>query len=321
MARIRSIKPEFFKHLELQELESEHRGLYTMFVYSGLWTQCDKNGVFYCNAKVLKNEILPYLEFDMQKSLDILEKNRYFIKYNISGRDYGFIPTFNKFQFCSANERKQPAKYPEPPKEIIDFQAHIETIPSTSQDVPENVQEQTNGVPEHHTEPTGLQDNRITGIQEEGIQEFTEPQPDSPDKILTAVAVPQKDISKSNKTDLTQEQLVLYQSIKGCFENDEIGKMLLYQDKQSTARELKHIKTIAIRCNNMVPDVPIDFMRNLLEHFKILCNGKYKGKWTFNPQCLITPWIWALVMDSLPKAESQELSNAIKSMKGMFNER
>ena len=73
MARIRSIKPEFFKHLDLQELEISHPGQNIMLVYAGLWTQCDKNGVFFCNAKVLKNEILPYLDFDMQKTLDILE--------------------------------------------------------------------------------------------------------------------------------------------------------------------------------------------------------------------------------------------------------
>ena len=161
MARIRSIKPEFFKHLELQELENEYRGQYVMFVYAGLWTQCDKNGVFFCNAKVLKNEILPYVDFDMQKSLDILEKRGYFIKYSVNGRDYGFVQNFSKYQFCSANEKKQPAKYPEPP-EII---ARLETFLSTSQDVPKHIEEQTDGVPKHHTEPTGLQDK---GLQDKG---------------------------------------------------------------------------------------------------------------------------------------------------------
>ena len=61
MARIRSVKPDFFKHLELNELENSYPGQYIMLVYEGLWTQCDKNGVFFCNAKVLKTDILPYI--------------------------------------------------------------------------------------------------------------------------------------------------------------------------------------------------------------------------------------------------------------------
>jgi len=61
MARIRSVKPEFFKHLELQELENSYPGQYIMMVYEALWTQCDKNGVFYYKAREIKNEILPYM--------------------------------------------------------------------------------------------------------------------------------------------------------------------------------------------------------------------------------------------------------------------
>jgi len=134
----------------------------------------------------------------------------------------------------------------------------------------------------------------------------------------TAVTVPPKNISK--KTDLSQEQLILYHAAKACFDNDEGSKAIIYQDKQSTSRELKHIKTIAVRCNNIVPDLSADFLRNILEQFKVMCNGKYKDKWTFNPQCLITPWIWGLVLDSLPKSESQDLINAKESMRGIFSD-
>jgi len=171
MARIRSIKPEFFKHLELQELENEYRGQYVMFVYAGLWTQCDKNGVFFYNSKVIKNEILPYIDFDMQKSLDILEKNKYFIKYTVNGRDYGFIQNFEKYQFPTKNEKDSPAKYPLPPNEILEQITHFETLPSTPEDVPENV-------PENHTKAEGLKDNR------------------SKDNRITGAADSEKDISK-----------------------------------------------------------------------------------------------------------------------------
>ncbi|MCL2793578.1 MAG: hypothetical protein FWD87_10880 [Spirochaetaceae bacterium] len=159
MARIRTIKPEFFKHEDLQDLETAHPGQYIMLVYAGLWTQCDKNGVFLCKARVLKNEILPYLNFDMQKTLDILEKHGYFIKYQSGDRFYGYIINFGKYQYPSANEKNSPAKYPEPSKEIIEHsQAHFETCLSTSQDMPET-----------DTELEGIQDNRINGLQDKGV--------------------------------------------------------------------------------------------------------------------------------------------------------
>ncbi len=71
MARIRSIKPEFFKHLELQELECSHPGQNIMSVYAGLWTQCDKNG--------------------------------YFVKYHKENKAYRYIQNFCKYQFPSSN--------------------------------------------------------------------------------------------------------------------------------------------------------------------------------------------------------------------------
>ena len=162
MARIRSIKPEFFKHLELQELECSNPGQHTMLVYAGLWTQCDKNGVFLYNCKVLKNEVLPYMDFDMKKTLSILEENNYFIKYSSGGREYGFIPKFEKYQFPTKNEKDNPAKYPLPPDEIIEHsQELIETFPGTSQDVPKN----HTG---NHTEAEGIQDK---GLQDNRTKE------------------------------------------------------------------------------------------------------------------------------------------------------
>jgi len=172
MARIRSVKPEFFKHLELNELEDKHPEFRIMLVYEGLWVQADKNGVFYYNSKVLKNEILPYVNFDITKSLDILEKNSFFVKYKSKNREYGYIPNFTKYQFPTKNEKNSPAKYPLPqeytgkstsedvPGNDLDrSQARSETFSGTSDDIPEN---DTGNLPS--TE--GLQDNRIEGSQE-----------------------------------------------------------------------------------------------------------------------------------------------------------
>jgi hypothetical protein len=164
MARIRSIKPEFFKHGDLQDLEIANPGQYVMLVYAGLWTLCDKNGVFLCNARDIKNEILPYINFDMQKTLDVLEKDGYFVKYQFKGKVYGFVPTFEKYQFPTANEKKCPPKYPAPPENFMGKE-HFETFSSTSENVPENELERSQAHSQAgRIKDKGIQDKRIKDL-------------------------------------------------------------------------------------------------------------------------------------------------------------
>jgi hypothetical protein len=54
MARIRSVKPEFFRHEQLQDLEFNHPGMYPMFVFEGLWNICDRQGVFLYKPRQIK---------------------------------------------------------------------------------------------------------------------------------------------------------------------------------------------------------------------------------------------------------------------------
>ena len=44
MARIRTIKPEFFRHESLQDLEIANPGMYPMMVFEALWGHCDSKG-------------------------------------------------------------------------------------------------------------------------------------------------------------------------------------------------------------------------------------------------------------------------------------
>lgn len=117
MPRIRSIKPCFFRHEGLQELEVKHKGKYPMFVFSGLWGHCDKLGRFRWKPKTLKLDILPFIPFDMEKTLGLLEQAGYLKRYEVSGEQYGFIPTFTEHQRISGKESQEPAEYPDP----IDF--------------------------------------------------------------------------------------------------------------------------------------------------------------------------------------------------------
>jgi hypothetical protein len=120
---------------------------------------------------------------------------------------------------------------------------------------------------------------------------------------------------KSRKLELTAEQLQLFYTAKTCFEASEKAKALLYQDESTTAMEMRNLKILVIRCLNMAPGITADFMRNILEHFRMMTNGRLKGKAAFTPRSLITPWIWELVIDSLPENDvTPELREDIRGL-------
>lgn len=116
MARIRTIKPEFFRHEKLQDIERETPGKHPMLVFAGLFTVSDKLGRFEWRPRTLKLDILPFLDFDMGETLEILEKNGFVKKYEVNGEFYGFIPTFSDHQRITGKEALSPCKYPDPDK-------------------------------------------------------------------------------------------------------------------------------------------------------------------------------------------------------------
>jgi hypothetical protein len=113
MARIRTVKPEFFRHELLQDLEIELPELKPMLVFIGLWGQCDKNGVFEFKPRQLKLDILPFLDFDMGASLLLLRETKLISLLCHEGKVYGFIPSFKDHQRITGREAQDPAKYPQ----------------------------------------------------------------------------------------------------------------------------------------------------------------------------------------------------------------
>lgn len=114
MARIRTIKPEFFRHEGLQDLELANPGKYPMMVFEGLFGQCDSKGRFEWKPRMLKLDILPFLPFDMADTLHILLEAGLVRWYAVDGKQYGEIPTFEKHQRISGKELSEGEKYPEP---------------------------------------------------------------------------------------------------------------------------------------------------------------------------------------------------------------
>ncbi len=118
MPRIRNVKPEFLTHEHLQSLEVSNPGQYIMLTFEGLWIISDRNGVFLYRPKIMHLSILPFIEYDFEKTLDILESNGYFVRYTVDGHEYGRIPTFKIHQAISGKELKGKFIYPEPDNNV-----------------------------------------------------------------------------------------------------------------------------------------------------------------------------------------------------------
>jgi hypothetical protein len=114
VARIRTIKPEFFRHEGLQDLERSNPGSCCMLVFAGLFTVADKSGRFEWKPRTLKLDILPFLDFDMDKTLGLLRKAGFVVQYEVNGRLYGLIPSFSGHQRITGKEATTPSRYPSP---------------------------------------------------------------------------------------------------------------------------------------------------------------------------------------------------------------
>lgn len=115
MARIRTVKPAFLRHEKLQDLEYENPGKYIMIVFMGLWMLADSKGRFEYKPRSMKLDILPFLDYNMQESLEVLEKNGFIRSYEVDGSRYGVVPTFRDHQRITGKELTEGEKFPAEP--------------------------------------------------------------------------------------------------------------------------------------------------------------------------------------------------------------
>lgn len=114
MGRIRTVKPDFFKHYDLYRAEIDHR-LPLRLAYAGLWTVCDREGRFKWKPHDLKTDILPHDAVDFSRVLDALVTRGWVVKYEHDGEHYGFVPTFVDHQVI--NNRESKSIIPPPPRD------------------------------------------------------------------------------------------------------------------------------------------------------------------------------------------------------------
>jgi hypothetical protein len=112
--RIRTIKPEFFLHDKLFDMENQS-GLPLRLAYIGMWCAADREGRFRWEPRKLKVQIMPWDNVDFAAIMDHLEAGGFIVSYN--NRELGYIPSFLEHQCINVREAK--SKIDEPTEETM----------------------------------------------------------------------------------------------------------------------------------------------------------------------------------------------------------
>lgn len=97
MARIRTIKPDFWEDEKLGAIP-----IHARLLFIGTWSYADDNGVIRGSAALLKSQIFPYDDNlrigEVKKWIDALVEARMLIPLSYKGASYYVIRTFRSHQ-------------------------------------------------------------------------------------------------------------------------------------------------------------------------------------------------------------------------------
>lgn len=126
MARIRTIKPEFFTSADICALPPLAR-----LLYIALWCEADRDGRFVWNPRTFKIRYLPEDSCDVAKLCDALIAARLIVLYqpDENGETLAFIPTFTIHQ--QVNNRESVSRLPEPDDASVTRQARVNDASAT----------------------------------------------------------------------------------------------------------------------------------------------------------------------------------------------
>ena len=112
MARIRTIKPDFWKDYRMaEELTRDQR-----LLYIALWNEADDEGRFLAHPRRLLGAIFPYdrdiHESFIEDSLNVFARTGRLVLYTVEGEPYAQLTKFADHQRIN---RPQPSRIPPPP--------------------------------------------------------------------------------------------------------------------------------------------------------------------------------------------------------------
>lgn len=125
--RIRSSKPELWKHWLLWHVSEVTSMPKLAFWYAGLWHWTDREGRFSWDAQRLKAEIAPFDNVNFERVLNTLANAGFIVKYRVGPRVYGWVPRWLNHQ--SINAREEASVLPPPPQNAEAH--HVELTMST----------------------------------------------------------------------------------------------------------------------------------------------------------------------------------------------
>lgn len=96
MARIRSIHPGLFTDEEFMALTMETP--LACVLLTGIWCECDDDGVFDWKVLTLKARYLPVADADVEGLLKALEDKRFIQAFEKDGKPLGAVRNFRKYQ-------------------------------------------------------------------------------------------------------------------------------------------------------------------------------------------------------------------------------
>lgn len=113
MARMRSLKPEYYADEELATKTDRN----TRLLYPGLWGLADEHGRLRGNPAWIKGQIFPYDDdltpADVDGMIGQLEAIKNVVRYEADGAKYLYLPNLAKHQRLDTD--KVPSKLPVPP--------------------------------------------------------------------------------------------------------------------------------------------------------------------------------------------------------------
>lgn len=107
--RIRTIKPEFFKHDGIAKLPP-----LTRILFVGLWCLADCKGRLEDRPSRIKVEVLPYDDIDVDAALNVLAEAKFIVRYHADGFSLLQVASFSKHQRITGRESESESRFPAP---------------------------------------------------------------------------------------------------------------------------------------------------------------------------------------------------------------
>ena len=108
MARARNIKPGFFKNYDLADL-----GPHVQLLFAGLWCLADREGRLKDQPRLIKAEVFPYYDTDVNGGLTLLNESGFVKRYMVDGVGYIQILKFKEHQSPHNTEKASTLPGPE----------------------------------------------------------------------------------------------------------------------------------------------------------------------------------------------------------------